>query len=116
TEMGLAVLAPCRGYGNLVNDLSESRRILDFTRISVERGIDPVKTYDPETIGLTFVRPQDLLAIFVEDQRATMILSLVGKRTGNKPCEYSTGCRIHCGVVEIGSNWLLFTNWTGAAP
>lgn len=70
TETGLAVLAPCSGYGNLVDDLPAARRILEWTRITVERGLDPVKVYDPETIGLSFVQLQDVLAIFVEDQRA----------------------------------------------
>jgi hypothetical protein len=54
TEKGLAVLAPCWGYGNLVDDLPATRLILDWARIFIERGLDPVKVYDPETIGLTF--------------------------------------------------------------
>jgi hypothetical protein len=67
TEKGLAVLAPCSGDG-LIDDLPTTRRILNWTRISIERGLHPLKVYDPETIGLTFVQPQDIFAIFVEDQ------------------------------------------------
>jgi hypothetical protein len=70
TEKGFAVLAPCWGVDDLVDDLPATRSILDWTRISIDRGLDPLKVYDPETIGLTFVQPKNVLAIFVEDQQA----------------------------------------------
>ena len=82
TERGLTVLAPCRGYGNLVDDLPAARGILDWTRITINRNLDPAKVYDPETIGLTFVQPQDGLTIFVENQLA--INDLVVRWLGDK--------------------------------
>ena len=51
TEKGLAVLAPCWGL-DLVDDLPATRDILEWTRISLDQGFDPLKVYDPETIGL----------------------------------------------------------------
>ena len=69
TEKGLAVLAPCWGL-DLVDDLPGVRLILDNTRLSIDRGLDPLKVYDPETTGLTFVQPKNVHAIFVEDQQA----------------------------------------------
>jgi hypothetical protein len=69
TEKGLAVLAPCWGV-DLVDDLPAARLILDNIRLSIDRGLDPLKVYDPETTGLTFVQPKNVLAIFVEDQQA----------------------------------------------
>jgi len=69
TEKGLAVLAPCWGL-EIVADLPVTRRILDWTRISIDRGLDPLKVYDPETIGLTYVQSKNVLTIFVEDQQA----------------------------------------------
>jgi hypothetical protein len=69
TVKGLAVLAPCWGV-DLVDDLPAARLILDNTRLSIDRGLDPLKVYDPETTGLTFVQPKNVLAIFVEDQQA----------------------------------------------
>jgi hypothetical protein len=70
TEKGLAVLAPCWGVDALVDDLPGARLILDNTRLFIDRGLDPLKVYDPETTGLTFVQPKNVLAIFVEDQQA----------------------------------------------
>jgi hypothetical protein len=69
TEKGLAVLAPCWGQ-DLVDDLPASRDILEWTRITIDRGLEPLKVYDPETIGLTFVQLRNVLAVFVEDQQA----------------------------------------------
>ena len=69
TEKGLAMLAPCWGE-DLIDDVPATRRILDWTRISIDRGLDPMKVYDPETIGLSFVQLENVLAIFVEDQQA----------------------------------------------
>jgi hypothetical protein len=69
TDKGLAVLAPCWGQ-DLVDDLPATRNILEWTRISLDRGLDPLKVYDPETIRLTFVQLRNVLTIFVEDQQA----------------------------------------------
>jgi len=81
TDEGLAVLAPCWG-DDLIDDHSATRLILDWTRTTVSRGLDPLKVYDPETIGLTFVQPQNILAIFVEDQQT--IIDLVAHWRGAK--------------------------------
>src|ERR1700756_856329 len=69
TEKGLAVLAPCWGV-DLVDDLPAARLIRDNILLHIDQGLDPLKVYDPETAGLTFVQPKNVLAIFVEDQQA----------------------------------------------
>ena len=54
----------------VTEDVPTTRRILDWTRISIDRGLEPLKVHDPETIGLSFVQLENVLAIFVEDQQA----------------------------------------------
>jgi hypothetical protein len=68
TEKGLGVLAPCWG-DELVDDGPATQLILDWARLSIDRGLDPLKVYDPETIGLIFIQPTNVLAIFVEDRQ-----------------------------------------------